>query len=147
MSGFRRLFLRLRNFVRPGRAERELAREMASHLSILEDEFRRQGMNDHEARATARRAMGGVEQTKERHREARSLPLLEDLRRDLGIAVRMLTKTRGFTAIVVLTLGAGIGANTAIFTVVNALLLRPLQRKAIQSNRDNGTTFQLLGAV
>ena len=70
--------------------------------------------------------MGGVEQTKERHREARSLPLLEDLRRDLGIAARMLMKARGFTAVVILTLGAGIGGNTAMFTVVNALLLRPL---------------------
>jgi hypothetical protein len=125
MAGFRRFLLQLRNFLQPGRAEQELAREMASHLSILEDEFR-QGMTGDEARAAARRAMGGVEQTKERHREVRSLPLLEDLRRDFGIAVRMLRKTPAFTAVVVLTLGAGIGADTAIFTVVNALLLRPL---------------------
>ena len=126
MAGFRRFLLQLRNFLRPGRAEQELAREMASHLSILEDEFQRRGMTHDEARAAARRAMGGVEQTKERHREARSLPVLEDLRRDLGIAARMLWKARGFTAVVILTLGAGIGGNTAIFTVVNALLLRPL---------------------
>jgi len=126
MAGVRRFLLRLRNLLRPGRAEQELAREMASHLSILEDDFRRQGMTADEARIAARRAMGGVEQTKERHREARSLPLVEDLWRDLGIAVRMLRKAPGFTAVVVLTLGAGIGANTAIFTVVNALLLRPL---------------------
>jgi predicted permease len=126
MAGFRRFFLRLRNFLRPGRAEQELAREMASHMSILEDEFQRRGMTGDEARAAARRAMGGVEQTKEHQRAARSLPLLEDLRRDLAIAARMLTKTPGFTAVVVLTLGAGIGVNTAIFTVVNALLLRPL---------------------
>jgi predicted permease len=126
MARFRRFLLQLRNFLRPGRAEQELAREMASHLSILEDEYRRRGMTGDEARAAARRAMGGVEQTKERQREARSLPVLEDLRRDLGIAVRMLMKARGFTAVVVLTLGAGIGVSTAIFTVVNALLLRPL---------------------
>jgi putative ABC transport system permease protein len=126
MAGFRRFFLRLRNFLRPGRAEHELAREMASHLSILEDEFQRRGMTGDEARAAARRAMGGVEQAKEHQRTARSLPLLEDLRRDLAIAARMLTKAPGFTAVVILTLGVGIGANTAIFTVVNALLLRPL---------------------
>jgi predicted permease len=126
MAGFRRFLLQVRNFLRPGRAEQELAREMASHLSILEDEFQRRGMTHDEARAAARRAMGGVEQTKERHREARSLPLVEDLRRDLGISARMLWKARGFTAVVILTLGAGIGGNTAIFTVVNALLLRPL---------------------
>lgn len=125
MAGVRRFLQRLRNVLSPGRAERELAREMASHLAILEDDFRRQGMTADEARAAARRAMGGVEQTKERHREARSLPLVEDLRRDLGIAVRMLRKAPGFTAVVVLTLGAGIGANTAIFTVVDAVLLRP----------------------
>jgi predicted permease len=126
MAGFRRFLLQLRNFLRPGRAEQDLGREMASHLFILEDEFRRQGMPDDEARGAARRALGGVEQTKERHRDARSLPVLEDLRRDLGIAARMLMKARGFTAVVILTLGAGIGANTAIFTVVNALLMRPL---------------------
>jgi hypothetical protein len=126
MAAFKRFLLQVRNFLRPERAEQELARELASHLSILEDEFRGRGMTDDEARAAARRAMGGVEQTKERHREARSLPLLEDLRHDLGIAARMLLKARGFTAVVILTLGAGIGGNTAIFTVVNALLLRPL---------------------
>ncbi|HEX5110328.1 MAG TPA: ABC transporter permease [Vicinamibacterales bacterium] len=126
MAVFRRFLLQLHNFLRPGRAEQELAREMASHLSILEDEFQRRGMTPDEARAAARRAMGGVEQAKERHREARSLPLLEDLRRDLGIAARTLWKARGFTVVVILTLGAGIGGNTAIFTVVNALLIQPL---------------------
>src|SRR5436309_1599737 len=72
MSALRRFLLRLHNFLRPARTEPDLAREVASHLGLLEDEFVRRGMTPEEARLAAKRAFGGVEQTKELHRDARS---------------------------------------------------------------------------
>jgi len=70
-SGMRRSLLRLVNVLRPGRAEDELARETAAHLSLLEAEFQRRGMNGEDARLAAKRAFGGIEQMKDRHRDAR----------------------------------------------------------------------------
>ena len=71
MSPWRRFFLRLANVFRPARAEPDLAREVASHLTLLEDDFERRGMTPEDARLAARRAFGGVEQAKDRHRDAR----------------------------------------------------------------------------
>ncbi len=118
--------LRIVNVFGPDRAEADLARSLASHLALLEDDFQRRGMTSEEARRAARHALGGVEQTKEIHRDARSFPWLDDARRDLHYAVRTLRKTPGFAAVVVLTLALGIGANTAIFSLMDALLLRSL---------------------
>lgn len=122
----RRTLQRFAALVRPARAEEELAREVASHLALLEDEYRRRGLTDDEARRQARVALGGVDQTKERHRDARSLPWLEDLRRDVPYAIRGLRRTPGFTAAAILTLALGIGATVAIVSVANAVILRPL---------------------
>ena len=83
----RRFLLRLYNAVSSRRAEHELARELASHLALLEDELRRQGMTADEARLAARRAIGGIEHAKDRHRDARSFGWLEDLTSDAFLAL------------------------------------------------------------
>jgi predicted permease len=126
MAPLRRLAGRILAFVTPRHAEQDLAREIAAHLALLEDDFVRRGLTREEARVAARRALGGVDQTKERHRDARSFIWLEDLRRDVPYALRGLRRAPGFTAAAVVTLALGIGATTAVVSVVNTILLAPL---------------------
>jgi predicted permease len=121
-----RFFRRLWNALRPDRAEDDLARETAAHLALLEDDCRRRGMSADEARVAARRAFGGVEQMKDRQRDARSFVWLDDARRDVQYAARTLRKTPGFTVAAVLTLALGIGANVTIFTLLDAVVFKPL---------------------
>src|SRR5689334_3201626 len=118
----RRFFARLANAFRPHRLEADLAREIDAHVALLENDFRRRGLSADEARLAARRAFGGVEQTKARHRDARSFVWLDDARLDVRYAIRIIRRNPLFALTAVISLAIGIGANTTVFTIANALL-------------------------
>ncbi len=121
----RRFFAQVLHLLRVRRPDADLAREIDSHLALLQDGYEARGLSPEAARRAARLALGGVDQTKERHRDARSFRWLEDAAQDAAHGIRLLRRSPVFTVTAALSLAIGIGANTAIFTVANSLLFRP----------------------
>jgi putative ABC transport system permease protein len=121
-----RFVRRLLAIFRSRRDDAELSREIASHVTLLEDDYSRRGMNRDDARLAARRAIGSVALAKDRHRDARSFAWMDDARQDVRFALRMLLRSRGFAAVAIATMALSIGATTTLFSLAYGVLMRPL---------------------
>ncbi len=120
------LLYRLRALIHRREMDAEVDDELRDHLERETEKYRRAGLTPNEAVRRAHLALGGSEQVKQLSRDARGTKFVEDLLQDLRYAMRSFAKTPGLTALIVLSLAIGIGANTAIFSVTSTLLLKPL---------------------
>jgi predicted permease len=130
--------------------DQELDEELLAHLALAEEEYRRRGLPAEEARLRALRDFGGVTQVRESVRLREGWPWVENLRRDVGYALRQMRRSPGFAVVVVLTLALGIGATTAMFTLVWSTLVRALpypEAERIVAIRDVRTTGQSTGGL
>ena len=146
MHEFRRFLHRLRVFLFPGRAEHDLSRELDAHIELQAEAYQGRGMTPEQARRAAVQVLGGVQQTKELHRDARSFQWLTEARQDVHYALRSYGRNPRFTLIVIAILAIGIGANTAIFSVIDSVLIEPLPYndadrivRVIQRDADSGS--------
>jgi len=123
---FRLAWEKVRAVLSGKRLDRDFEDELASHLELAIEDARRRGLNPEQARREALRRLSGVQGTRELHRDTRGLPLIDAFVQDVSYGVRTLRRTPVFTLVVVASLALGIGANTAVFTIINAVLLRAL---------------------
>ena len=126
MRALRSTWIRLRNLFRTEQLDRDLDLELSAHLDLHTADNLRGGMSPNEARRNALLKLGGLQQTKESYRDARGFPFLDSILQDLRFALRTLRKSPAFTVVAILTLALGIGANTAIFQLIDAIRMRAL---------------------